>query len=288
MAAAANAASAEELDAQPWGPKPDIEPPGMFGKYDGEEFARFAPNPGLSAHDNMVRFLTTATPADVLVLCKVTRIKERPDTSKRKPAYAFVLQSGGVGGEEVPLLETKRTWKGKHVYYEFSVGTTFLGKLKCNFAAKKFTLFDGGVKVNKSGMIPVSQRGSEFREELASVAYTRSSRGPRQLMATIPAPSRSGSAKGSLFLVNRIPTWDTELKVHTLKYHHRATEKSVKNFQLVADSLVNKQENPPVLLRFGKVAKNTFNLDFRGPMTPLQAMAFTITAFEKNWSEALP
>lgn len=285
-AAASPVVAASVVDVEePWGPKPDGEPKGLYGKYDGEEFQMFVPRPNVSRNENLVHFMMSATPPNVLTLCKITRIKARPDTSKRKPAYSLVLQSGGVGGEEVALIETKRTSKGKHIYYEFAIGNHFLGKLKCNLSAKKFTLFDGGVKVSKSGMIPVSQRGVEFREELASVSYIKTPRGPRQLVATIPSLSRTGSGRGPLFLVNKIPQWDADLKVHTLKYHHRATEKSVKNFQLMADC--SKQEQPPVLLRFGKVASDTFNLDFRGPLTPLQAMAFAMTAFEKNWLEGL-
>jgi len=290
-AAARSPAAAKAIASldEPWGSKPDAEPQGLYGKYEGENFQSFIPLEGDGRLASLVKFMTSATPPDVLSLCKITRIRDRSGTTKRKPAYSFVLQSGGTGGVEVPLLETKRIFKGKHVYYEFWVGDTanktYLGKLKCNFSAKKFTLFDSGVKVTKNGMIPVAKRDCQFREELAKVGYTKTTRGPRQLVATLPSLAKTGSGRGALFLVNKIPAWDPELRVHTLKYHHRATEKSVKNFQLVADG--SKQRNPPVLLRFGKVASNSFNLDFRGPLTPLHAIAFSMTAFEKNWAEGI-
>jgi hypothetical protein len=72
-------------------------------------------------HEDIVHFLKTATPPDVLTMCKLIRIRDRPDTSKRRPAYVFAMQSGGPGGDEVHLLDVKRTFKGKHAYYNFQV-----------------------------------------------------------------------------------------------------------------------------------------------------------------------
>jgi hypothetical protein len=265
---------------EPWGAKDDREPCGKHGLYDNERLQVFEPN-GATYESDVIDFLTSPTQPDVLALCQIVRVRSRPGTSKRKPAYTFSIQSNGSKSAQ-HLLETHRTIKGKHVYYRFFVGDTCLGKLKCNFSAKKFTLFNNGLKVNKKGLIPYHRRSEEFREELASVSYSRSSRGPRQLIAAIPQ-GKNGS--DSMFLVNKIPAWDPELRVHTLKYHHRALVKSVKNFQLVVDS--HRRKSPPVLLRFGKVTDNKFNLDFRGPLTPLQAFALALTAFEKNWSESI-
>jgi len=268
-----------KINDEPWGHKGDQEPTGDFGTYPGEKFQIFSP--GVKNRDAaVIKFLTSATPADTMVMTQLIRSVNRPGASKRKPMFSFVLQSGGAGheGKDIHLVDTKRTFKGKHIYYTFHVGKTYLGKLKCNLSAKKFTLFNDGVKVTKSGMIPFDQRDATFREALASVNYTKVGRGPRQLVASIP----SNSDNGSLFMVNKIPTWDTEMKVFTLKYHHRAHVKSVKNFQLVPDCSVS---NPPVLLRFGKTEDHVFNLDFRGPLSPLQALSFALTSFEKNWAE---
>ena len=79
----------------------------------------------LSSQHNkdIVTFLKTPTAQNVLAMCRLIRVRDRPDTSKRRPAFIFTLQSGGPGGEEVHLMEIKRTFKGKHAYYTFQVRT---------------------------------------------------------------------------------------------------------------------------------------------------------------------
>lgn len=50
---------------------------------------------------------------------------------------------------------------------------------------------------------------------------------------------------------------------------------SVKNFQLVDP---DDQEN--VLLQFGRVGKDVFNMDYQWPLSPLQAFAICLSSFD--------
>ena len=61
---------------------------------------------------------------------------------------------------------------------------------------------------------------------------------------------------------------------YSLNFHGRATVPSVKNCQLVSDHDPN-----GIALQLGKVATNTFNLDFATPFTPFTAFAIAICQF---------
>ena len=85
----------------------------------------------------------------------------------------------------------------------------------------------------------------------------------------------------------------------------RATQKSVKNFQII-ESLpedvelrqrywqdggqvqIEDQEAgpmPPIILQMGKISSNQFNCDFQFPLSPLQAFAVCLSRFDVNPAE---
>ena len=68
-------------------------------------------------------------------------------------------------------------------------------------------------------------------------------------------------------LKTRKPIWSDDLEAWTMDFHGRVKLASKKNFLLVS-------ENAPtdVLMLFGKVAKSTFSLDYKAPLTVMQAL----------------
>ncbi|KAL3508772.1 hypothetical protein ACH5RR_028173 [Cinchona calisaya] len=68
----------------------------------------------------------------------------------------------------------------------------------------------------------------------------------------------------------------------------RVTVASVKNFQLLAAMDQNqpggKGDEETVLLQFGKVADDTFTMDYRQPLSAFQAFAICLTCFGKEYS----
>eukprot|EP00434_Breviolum_minutum_P029130 symbB.v1.2.025770.t1/scaffold2523.1/size146632/4 len=76
---------------------------------------------------------------------------------------------------------------------------------------------------------------------------------------------------------NLKPRWDKKLNSYALPFFGRVKKASAKNFQLV----VNGDQNT-IFLMFGKISKDVFCLDFRGPITPLEAFAIATAALAKK------
>jgi len=78
----------------------------------------------------------------------------------------------------------------------------------------------------------------------------------------------------SLFvLVNKPPKWNAQARAYVLDFSNRVTKPSVKNFQLINNSDPNL-----VIFQFGRVGKESFSLDFRYPLSPLQAFAIALSS----------
>ena len=64
-----------------------------------------------------------------------------------------------------------------------------------------------------------------------------------------------------------------------LNFGGRVTQASVKNFQLVSPD-----DHETVVLQFGRVQKDVFNMDFAWPLSPLQAFSICLSAFDYKLS----
>merc|ERR1711904_459469 len=74
---------------------------------------------------------------------------------------------------------------------------------------------------------------------------------------------------------NKSPKWNESVGAFVLNFNKRVTQASVKNFQLIS---VEDQET--VVLQFGRVGKETFNMDFCHPLSPFQAFAICLGSFD--------
>lgn len=82
-----------------------------------------------------------------------------------------------------------------------------------------------------------------------------------------------GTAQWSTELTVRRPKWNPKHKSLTLDFHGRCSMASAKNFQLEDPSNPGKTK-----LLFGKVADNSFTLDYRHPLGMVQAFAAALSA----------
>ena len=80
-------------------------------------------------------------------------------------------------------------------------------------------------------------------------------------------------------LVNRAPKWSERVAAYTLDFKGRVTMASVKNFQLVEN-----QEDDRIVLQFGKTGVDEFTMDFRAPLSPLQALGICLSSLDNKWA----
>eukprot|EP00041_Stephanoeca_diplocostata_P001587 m.20576 g.20576 ORF g.20576 m.20576 type:complete len:390 (+) comp12170_c0_seq1:222-1391(+) len=262
---------------------PPLHPPELFpevrkyGLFPGELLVRWKDADSFIEDQRKSKILMSTVDPNSLMLCKLKRLRKRKgSTSKFKTTFTlnFECESGG----DIQVLETKRSFKGKNVQYAFKVGTKDLGKLKCNLRGTKFVVYDSGQKLKKrhDKTIPAPDE-CHARQELANVTCSTSKKGPRELLVQLVHDTKGYPEKK--FLVNAVPDYDADRREFTLEYHGRARVSSVKNFQLIADSYGGSPDHTP-LLRLGKESGDVFNLDFRWPLSPLQAFAIALTSFE--------
>jgi len=100
-----------------------------------------------------------------------------------------------------------------------------------------------------------------------------------------------------LFLLkNKQPRWDDSHGGHVLNFMGRVTESSVKNFQMICDTVLEnvnpdgscsngdgriaKPSSEDIILQFGRVAKNRFTMDLKFPMSPMQAFAVCVACLD--------
>ena len=89
-----------------------------------------------------------------------------------------------------------------------------------------------------------------------------------------------------LIMETKKPEWSAKLNAWTLNFNGRVKEASKRNFMLVIQqddqALVNEFGQKKTLLRFGKVSKDRYALDFSYPLSPVQAIGIALTTFAQK------
>lgn len=80
------------------------------------------------------------------------------------------------------------------------------------------------------------------------------------------------------YFMNRPPQWNEQMQAFVLDFYNRVSQASVKNFQLVEVG----DERHQMLLQFGKVKKDIYNLDFTYPFSMFQAVGIALSSCEKK------
>ncbi len=260
--------------------------------------------PGGGEIENLSEFVLRPAPEGQTVKCRVTREKRGVERSVY-PAYYLFLERD-EGGKKIFLLGARKRKKSKSSNYLISVdatdlsrkGENFIGKLRANFVGTSFTVFDNGVNPTIRQAMP---DGSNVREELAGVVYETNVlgfKGPRKMTVVVPAMTHDhkriavkprndgetlierwkvGNMTDLLELHNKQPVWSEETQAYVLNFHGRVTQASVKNFQLVHCA-----DEDYIVLQFGRIAENTFTLDYNFPMCALQAFAIALSSFDSK------
>ncbi|CAD8166311.1 unnamed protein product [Paramecium octaurelia] len=251
------------------------------------------PLPSIEFPHGKKHFLLNPAPKGGMIQCTIKR--DRSGMNRFYPKYHLHISNGFLY-----LMSAKKRACNNTSNYIISMsredldkGNNFIGKVRSNFMGTEFVLYDAGLNPDKT------KDQSKLRQQLGIVQYESNilgSKGPRKMVVLLPnldaedqlyvfkpTNSKDGILKEFqnnnrnhiVTYVNRPPQWNSKHKAFVLNFYQRVDKPSVKNFQLIVD---NKEDN--ILLQFGRVGDDLFNLDFQYPITPLQAFQIALTSFD--------
>ncbi|KAK6733994.1 hypothetical protein RB195_017642 [Necator americanus] len=261
------------------------------------------PSEELPAYDeisaNIEKFVQAPAKRNVIYKCSITRDKRGMDKGIY-PTYYLHLEREDK--KKIFLLAARRRKKSTTANYLISTdatdlkreGSAFVGKVRSNAIGTMFTLYDCGVNPKKSTM------ATDVRQELAAVIYDTNVlgfKGPRKMHILIPGiydintyerkSIRPVAAKDTLLeryrqrrtddiivMQNKSPVWNEDSQSYVLNFHGRVTQASVKNFQIIHD-----HDPDYIVMQFGRISDECFSMDFRYPLSALQAFGIAMTSF---------
>ena len=205
--------------------------------------------------------------SDGMVQCFVKRTKAGGLLSSGKRSYDLCSKSG------TKLATTMAHGGATETSYVINGGNSAederVGKLKFH-SKTEVQLLDGGVNLKKLTLEEREEldRGKlNPRTELCTISHsTNSASGTRFIRVVLPS---------GVVLVSKSPSWDPALKHSKLDFQGRITMPSTKNFQLVEEG----ESTQRVVMQFGRVGKEAFNMDYIAPLSALQAFGIALTVF---------
>ncbi|KAK2192839.1 hypothetical protein NP493_21g01003 [Ridgeia piscesae] len=253
--------------------------------------------------ENLEEFVYRPAPQGVTIKCRITRDKKGVDRGMY-PTYFLHMERDD--GKRVFILAGRKRKKSATANYLISIdptdlsrgGDSFVGKLRSNLLGTHFTIYDGG-KSPKRGRIMTEP--SSLRRELAACVYETNVlgfKGPRKMTVVIPGMNldherveaqpntehdglierwKRKNMENLLELHNKTPVWNEDTQSYVLNFHGRVTQASVKNFQIVHDNDVDY-----IVMQFGRVAEDTFTMDFNYPMCAVQAFGIALSSFDSK------
>ncbi|EAR90133.1 Tub family protein (macronuclear) [Tetrahymena thermophila SB210] len=243
---------------------------------------------------DMKQFLTRPIPKGMIIQTQIRR--DKSGFARFYPKYHVHLSSGMRY-----LLTGKKRSNNKTSNYLMSMSKTelsrksphFLGKVRSNFLGTEFHIYDTGENPKKCKNL------ENARKELAGVIYESNllgARGPRKMKVLIPdlqpngdpitiRPTsnkegifpmfKTGRRDGLLLFQNKPPKWNDSVQAFVLNFNGRVDRPSVKNFQLIDD-----QNDEMILLQFGRVGDDAFNMDVMHPLSLVQAFGICLSSFD--------
>ena len=256
--------------------------------------------PPFKSHDTQIQAAFDAKGFDGLKKCHVIR-ERRVGPNKDRTRY-IVLSEPHNEFVVAAIVSDGAVFHFSLDPDDFSLESpNYVGCMNCSFTGTTFTLQDYGMEheLMNTDVLNEGLPGVGFVEHCVVVYDTNIlGRVPNAMMVHIPHGRMSEdvdddlpyhkteAAEAGLLAVveqsgpdfsrlqTRKPIWSDDLEAWTMDFHGRVKLASKKNFLLVS-------ENAPteVLMLFGKVGKSHFSLDFKAPMTVMQAFSIALTSF---------
>jgi tubby-related protein 1 len=249
----------------------------------------------MSAEEARAFVMNPVPPGEIL---EITVVRSKGGFLNLYPKYSMHF-TDGMGF----ILAGKKRGANKSSNYLMSLSQTdinkdspqIVGKVRSNFVGTEFTIYDNGVN-------PDREKGTAFtkwRKELGVVFYESNfmkGKTPRKMNCYLPNVSESGEQaefrpmdvnqgmaalvrqqreENMMHMINKSPVWNAELGAFTLNFRGRVKKPSVKNFQLIFQ-----HDDKNVLLQFGRVTDETFNLDVSWPFSLVQAFGLCLSSFD--------
>ncbi|XP_068598790.1 tubby-related protein 1 [Brachionichthys hirsutus] len=262
----------------------------------GKKKKERSPSPEIE-FDDLEKFVMQPAPQGVTVKCRVTRDQRGMDKSLY-PLYYIHLDNE----KKTFLLAGRKRKKSATSNYLISTDATdlsrgrenFVGKLRSNLMGTKFTVFDNAL--NPERALPDL---SNARQELAGIIYETNvlgMKGPRRMTVIIPGMNKDNERvplrprnecdglliryqnkrmENLIELHNKTPVWNEESASHVLNFNGRVTQASIKNFQIV-----HSKDLDYIVMQFGRIADDIFTLDYKYPMSAVQAFAIALSSFD--------
>ncbi|CAF3599638.1 unnamed protein product [Rotaria sp. Silwood1] len=269
-------------------------------------------DPILCVEEDSKKFIYTYIPPDysTFIHCYLRRDKssiqkeffptyylhmERPDDDKK----IFLLAA-----RKVPKVNQQSQYiitTQIETLHEKSGGDGYVGRLQeTNMKGTEYTLYDDGMSPSKYKKSHSNDKNG-LRRELISIIYSTNIlgfKGPRQINAVIPQidydirPTKDEDTildqwrdRRFTYLIqlrNRTPQRIDGRKGHVLEFDsHHNIQASVKNFQMVVD---NENLEEEVVMQFGRITDDTFLLDYRYPLSAIQAFSIALSAFDSHFT----
>ncbi|RUS19378.1 tubby C-terminal-like domain-containing protein [Endogone sp. FLAS-F59071] len=278
----------------------------------------FVLSPSRMSEEELLAFAMKPIPYGTKVLCRIARRRDGVD--KLYPRYDLFVEDVRtttrtllmsarkrkksqtshyvISGRAFPRTrnEASATVLGRGTERECT-----LGKVRSNFLGTNFVVYSLGRNPFKDDARPPTggKTSEPLREELGAVIYDPNIlgfKGPRKMTVVLHSMTRAGERpevrpavesetlmakfkasdnKELLVLHNKSPQWNEETQSFVLNFNGRVTQASVKNFQIVHDSDLDY-----IIMQFGRIEDDVFNMDFQYPMCPLQAFAIALSSFD--------
>ncbi|KAJ0401633.1 hypothetical protein P43SY_006012 [Pythium insidiosum] len=260
-------------------------------------------------------FLVNAPRAGAATIKCVVR-RDRQGLHRLHPIYRLYLEDG-----DRFLLSAQKRSSSKTSNYLLTMAqqpsdrrsALIVGKLRANWSGSEYVVFDAGLSPAATAL------DANVRAVLALIEFAYDEMGPGQLNVRLPPVPDSGVGldtwrdpdldkpsaarqafeervdRRALLLRTVRPHFDARTGNHMLDFRGRVSMPSIKNFQLQCDA---HHEAPPVL-QFGRVScqppgpraqckchKDTFVMDVRHPLSPLQAFAICLATLDSKIAAA--
>jgi len=261
--------------------------------------------PGMEDIQSLKEFCYTSAPfefRDQPIKARITRSKG----SKLGGKTRYFMHLEMPNGNKFFLMSAYKRSGSKTSNYLISTehrdidrnSDAVIGKLRSNMVGTKFVVYDNGLSPDS----PEALRDySRIRQEMALILYETNIlgfHGPRKMTLVIPGMDEEkkrvvvkpmseseslservnkGADANLITLENKKPMWNEDTQSFVLNFHGRVTIASVKNFQVI-----HKDDSNYIIMQFGRIADDTFTIDYRYPLCAFQTFAIALSSFDSK------